>query len=625
MHDYVFSLSGHARVKVRAFGVTLAGVGLEFAFGFDTRTAGLDGRVKIELKVRIVVDLWLFEIDETAYFTIGYLQLPKKVYMGSDGSSTLVDGVLYRNWNITDTPRALYLNAGPRDAARNIGVGDTAETFVIEQVGGSATNATIKVTAFGRSNTYEHVNKIVGDFDAGNDVVIIKQGVLVPLDIKGGAGSDVITSEGVATSCDPNTSVTFENSTCSKIDGGGDNDFITAAGDVWMRGGSENDILTHAGTTGRGRLEGGTGDDTLFGSTVNDRLYGEAGKDVLTGPASYYDGGTEDDRLVIAFTGTLPTSMTVNGGEGNDVVVATFGPGSDVVEIGSPTDTAFTLGRTGSGQAVTQVMSNVEQLNLDLGAGADSLLVKDVEISPLAALRVDLGRKASVNGIRIETMVVKDSSGTVISTYDREVPDVRYSDDGATDTVVVEGSTGADAFTVDDTTADPDGAGPDLGDGTPAVRVTAAIKGSVTDYVVDLWHPTAGRADSLTVRSFVPCAPEASTCADGADSITAKDLGQDLVALTLSSGDGGDTVVGSSFADVIDSGRGATQSPAVTGWTASSTGAPQAAVTSTPSSRSSTATSSSATVCWSSARSPRTAPSPRGSSSASTASSRRRG
>ena len=85
---YYFRLAGSASVKVRAFGVTLVGLGIGFEFVFDTRVIGNDGRVPIVLKVHIEVDLWLFSISADAKFTIGYLQFPPPVWMASNGVLT---------------------------------------------------------------------------------------------------------------------------------------------------------------------------------------------------------------------------------------------------------------------------------------------------------------------------------------------------------------------------------------------------------------------------------------------------------------------------------------------------------------------------------------------------------
>ena len=97
---YRFELSGSARVKVRAFGITLAGVGLAFSFHVDTAEVDSTGRVKIELSIRVEVEFLFFTISGTVNITLGYLQLPPPVYMASDG---VFDGVYYRTWDNSDT------------------------------------------------------------------------------------------------------------------------------------------------------------------------------------------------------------------------------------------------------------------------------------------------------------------------------------------------------------------------------------------------------------------------------------------------------------------------------------------------------------------------------------------
>ena len=94
---YVLQLSGSASVKVRAFGITLAGVGLSFRFAVDTATAGPDGRVKIELTVKVTITILGIDITKTARFTIGYLQFPPPTYLAGNNSGTL------RDWGDSDT------------------------------------------------------------------------------------------------------------------------------------------------------------------------------------------------------------------------------------------------------------------------------------------------------------------------------------------------------------------------------------------------------------------------------------------------------------------------------------------------------------------------------------------
>src|SRR5439155_668536 len=82
---------------------------------------------------------------------------------------------------------------------RNIATDDEDETFIVEQLSGDATNATIKVTAFGRSNTYTHVHSITGNFGTGADSIVIGDSVKVPVTIDAGSGDDAISYGGANT------------------------------------------------------------------------------------------------------------------------------------------------------------------------------------------------------------------------------------------------------------------------------------------------------------------------------------------------------------------------------------------------------------------------------------------
>ena len=77
---------------------------------------------------------------------------------------------------------------------------------MIKQTGGSATSATIQVTAFGRTDTYQNVTAVYGDWtgqsgcgpdpsgDGSNtcqDTIIVDPSVLVPMTIIGSPGDDV--------------------------------------------------------------------------------------------------------------------------------------------------------------------------------------------------------------------------------------------------------------------------------------------------------------------------------------------------------------------------------------------------------------------------------------------------
>ena len=117
---YRFCLGASASVKVRAFGITLAGVSLGFEVRLDTGTS-TTGSVPIIASVHVSVDFGLFSIGGTVHITIGYLQIPPPVWMGSDCDYTCTG--LTRSWSRTDRRHALPERRRPRRLAQHRGRG----------------------------------------------------------------------------------------------------------------------------------------------------------------------------------------------------------------------------------------------------------------------------------------------------------------------------------------------------------------------------------------------------------------------------------------------------------------------------------------------------------------------
>ena len=383
---YYFRLAGSASVRVRAFGVTLVGLGIGFEFEFDTRNIGMDGRVPIVLSVHIEVDLWLFSVNADASFTIGYLQFPKPTYMGSNG--VLTNGT-YRTWNASD--RVLVLNVGDQAhrTARNIGTDptDTSENVLVEQVGAGPDGATIKVSAYGRSNTYEHVTSISADFGDGNDIVTIAPTVTVPVTFSAGSGSDAITFAGTG------------GATLSGGDGI-DSISVTGSGDATVNGGGDGDFLEHEGT-GTVTLNGGDGNDVLTGSSLTDVLNGDGDGDALQGLAGTYDGGTGNDNITI----TLDTNRVpvIRGGDGTDVLTLTLSGGADVLVLGALVQDGQDGVRLGL-NGVDRDTTGLERLLVDAGTGSDTLEVGYLAAALLTEVSIDVGTGGA------DTVVVHGSS-----------------------------------------------------------------------------------------------------------------------------------------------------------------------------------------------------------------------
>ena len=524
---YQLHIWASAEVSVYVAGLTFASVGVGFDVSLDTGTAGADGKVKIEASVTVKLKILFVTLTFHVNVTIGYLQLPPPTYLaGACAYGSTCSTTQLRFWDNNGAPATLYLNVGDqsRRTARNIGTlaTDNAESFIIEQVDGTAGDATIKVTAFGRSNTYQHVSGIVGQFGDGADAVFVKDGVLVPVNLDGGSDDDVLVLDGATTCTDPIGSVTG----CSQLFGGDGADLISAVGDVRMDGGTGDDILQHHGT-GTARMSGGDGADNLLGSSATDYLDGGNGDDQLIGPGAAFYGGAGNDAITAVIDSAHPRAMVINGGTGTDKALLTYGAVADQISLGAAGGAcgadgcSLTMGYGLRGGASTpQLVTGIEDLTIDAGAGGDLVTVDDLAGSGLGALTIDLGRTATINGYRQES--IEGSSFT------QTVPDVRYSPDRGADAIVLNGSAAGDTFTV--TTS---------GDTT-----NVAVQTSVA-YTVALLHGVRPEGDSLTVAGL-----------GGDDTLDAHTESADNLALILASGAGDDRVIGSAYDDVIDSGTG---------------------------------------------------------------------
>jgi len=531
---YVFDLSGGARVEARVFGITLAGLGLDFAFHAEG-----SGRTKIELSVRVTIDLGLFSISKTARFTIGYLELPKPVYLaGNLGSPT--------TWQVAGGE--LYLNVGSRAGSRNLATDEHSESYVIDQLTGGAGGGSIKVTGFGRSNIFPMVTAIHGDFGDGNDQVQILKSVKIPVFLDGGAGEDVILYAG--------------DNGATVLNGGAGSDYVEASGPsaVAINGGDEDntgvtdpaqregDTLVHSGT-GTATIHGGNGDDRIFGNTATDALYGDGGNDTITGPAATIDGGSGDDSISLVYD-TTPWTLLTGGTGTNDTLTLYLRPQSDAVTVSKLGAGSLQLGINGVNSTVT----GFENLELDGRGGADAFTVNDLEGAGLSTFTIDLGHTFTVNGTKTVPLTVDGK------TFNRVVPDVTESPDNAADSVTIYGSDAADDKFV--LTA----SGADAASGRYSQLAVARSK-LTRDAVTHAVTATTGLY-SITITQSVRSEGDALTVDAGAgdDILDASGLGlassqqgiaqTNQIAVTLIGGTGDDRLIGTPFDDVLDSGDG---------------------------------------------------------------------
>ncbi|MFO0909048.1 MAG: calcium-binding protein [Isosphaeraceae bacterium] len=236
-------------------------------------------------------------------------------------------------------------------------------------------------------------------------------------------------------------------------------------------------------------VDGGAGNDQLTGGDGNDLLIGGDGNDVL-------NGGRGNDAMF--------------GGAGDDTFVWNPGDGSDTIEGQAGFDTMqfnganvaekFDLSANGTRLRFTRDIANItmdvngtEQVNIKALGGADQVNVNDLTATGVTVLNLDL---AAAGG----------------------------GGDGASDTVIVNGTNGNDAIKVD-------------GSGT-----SASVTGLFTQVNMT---GSDGTADSLSINAL-----------GGNDSVDASSLPAGIVSMAIDGGAGDDQINGSRGNDFIIAGDG---------------------------------------------------------------------
>jgi Ca2+-binding RTX toxin-like protein len=238
-------------------------------------------------------------------------------------------------------------------------------------------------------------------------------------------------------------------------------------------------------------VDGGAGNDTITGGDGNDTLLGGDGNDTII-------GGRGADRLI--------------GGNGDDTFVWNPGDSSDVIDgqgghdtlqfNGANANEKFDLSANGSRLTLSRDVGNVtmdvggvEQVNVVALGGADTITVKDLSGTDVTGVNLDLG----------------GAPGSGVG-------------DGQADTVIVNGTTHADAIQI---------AGSGTSFAVAGLQATVAVQGS------------DGTSDQLVVNSL-----------GGNDSVTAAGLPVNVVGLTVDGGTGNDTITGSDGNDMLIGGDG---------------------------------------------------------------------
>jgi Ca2+-binding RTX toxin-like protein len=236
-------------------------------------------------------------------------------------------------------------------------------------------------------------------------------------------------------------------------------------------------------------VDGGAGNDTLLGGNGNDRLLGGDGND-------FVDGNQGSDTALL--------------GAGDDTFQWDPGDGSDTIEGQDGTDTMLFNGAnvnenmdvSANGSRV-RFFRNVGNITMDLG-GVESIVAK------------------TLGGA--DNLTVNDLSGTDVTNLQADLAANGGGDDGASDNVVVNGTSADDVVTV-------------TGNGQSAQVAGLSALVSVSG--------ASAANDRLTVNSL-----------GGDDVIDASGVAAGSIPLTLNGGDGDDVLLGGAGDDVLLGGVG---------------------------------------------------------------------
>jgi hypothetical protein len=169
LQEYFFTVEFAGGASLRAFGITFAGVDISASV-----TAAGEGRVPLVVEASASVKILFIRISVSMRFTIGYVELPKRVYLAGNptGDAPPVGS--------GGRQRRAHLNMGSRSGIRGIAdsmsAADAGELYIIEHVGSDASGETVRVKFGGRETIFKGVKKLVAFGGEGDDHIYVKEG-----------------------------------------------------------------------------------------------------------------------------------------------------------------------------------------------------------------------------------------------------------------------------------------------------------------------------------------------------------------------------------------------------------------------------------------------------------------
>jgi Ca2+-binding RTX toxin-like protein len=236
-------------------------------------------------------------------------------------------------------------------------------------------DGTITVKAFGVTQNFAGVTKVVAVGVRASQTITVDDGVTIDAELTGGGADDALTYLGT--------------------------------GRATLNGGGGADRLAVGPKAKGSELHGGKGDDILVGGGSNDGLYGDDDNDNLfAGDGNQYlDGGAGNDQLTAG-----KGADALLGGAGNDLIAWTVCNGAptavdgggdfNTLEVlGNDGADAFTASAAGSALAVAATgvpitATNIQELSLDGRGGADAVTVHS--LAGTGVTRVDVNQSQAV-------------------------------------------------------------------------------------------------------------------------------------------------------------------------------------------------------------------------------------
>jgi len=260
---------------------------------------------------------------------------------------------------------------------------DDVNTVLLNDLGGGVVELVRRTDLAGGGGDFDpivqftNVGSIVVDLLGGDDTFSMSAGLTARATVRGGDGSDRITTGAgddvidsglgamdTVTSNEGIDRITLAGDGGTASGGGGNDTIFGSGGDDSVTGGEGDDVLI--GGQGNDSLMGGEGNDSLFGEAGDDTLLGGAGEDAIDSGAgeNFVDGGLDDDTIMLR-----GGNNTARGGGGDDSI--TGSAGIDSIDGGSGDD--ILLGGGGD----DDIRGGDGDDTVDGGAGDDSIRGED--------------------------------------------------------------------------------------------------------------------------------------------------------------------------------------------------------------------------------------------------------